>query len=116
MAKQHQGNDLFLNVCTRMGTPFSIAGDLSAAAHLIRGPSEQRFTIRWCPGPLSKEEVKGVRVEYGDLETMLARYDLRKLRPGHNRIDGEEIFFIAHPGLGLWACRDKLCVELERGP
>jgi hypothetical protein len=46
---------------------------------------------------------------------MLALYDLRKLRHGHNRIDGEEIFFIANPGLGLWACRDKLYVEVERG-
>src|ERR1700719_3462284 len=99
MAKQHQRNDSFLNVCTRMRAQFSIAGDRSAAAHLNRGASEQRFTMRWCPGPLSKEEVKGVRFEYGDLETMLARYDLRKLRPGHRRIDGEEIFLIAHPGL-----------------
>jgi hypothetical protein len=91
-----------------------LAGDLSAAAHLIHGSSEQRFTIRWCPGQQSKEEVEGVRFAYGDLKTMLARYDLRKVRQGHNRLDGEEIFFLANQGLGLWACRDKLCVEVER--
>jgi hypothetical protein len=66
------------------------------------------------PGQQS-EQVEGVRFADGDLKTMLARYDLRKLRHGHNRIDGEEIFLMANPGLGLWACRDKLCVEVERG-
>jgi len=85
-----------------------LAGDLSAAAHLIHGSSEQRFTIRWCPGHISKEEVESVGFEYGDLRTMLARYDPRKLRHGYNRIGGEEIFFIANPGLGLWAYRGKL--------
>jgi nickel-dependent lactate racemase len=91
-----------------------LAGDLSAAAHLIHGSSEQRFTIRWCPGQLTKKEIEGVGFEYGDLKTMLTRYDPRKLRHGYNRVanvdgeGGEEIFFIANPGLGLWACRGKL--------
>ncbi len=91
-----------------------LAGDLSAAAHLIHGSSEQRFTIRWCPGHLTRDEIEGVGFEYGDLKTMLTRYDPRKLRHGYNRIanvddgGGEEIFFIANPGLGLWACRGKL--------
>jgi len=84
------------------------ASDLSAAAHLIHGSSEQRFTIRWCPGHLSKEEIEGVGFEYGDLKSMLTRYDPRKLRHGHNRIGDDEIFFIANPGLGLWAYRGKL--------
>src|ERR1700693_5248527 len=85
-----------------------LAGDLSAAAHLIHGSSEGRFTIRWCPGQLSKEEVESVGFEFGDLKTMLARYSPKTLRHGYNRVDGEEIFFIPNPGLGLWACRGKL--------
>ncbi len=85
-----------------------LAGDLSAAAHLIHGSSEGRFTIRWCPGQLSKEEVEGVGFEFGDLKTMLARYSPQMLRHGYNRVDGEEVFFIPNPGLGLWAYRDKL--------
>lgn len=92
-----------------------LADDLGAAAHLIHGSSEHRFTIRWCPGHLSKEEVEGVGFEYGDLQTMLTRYDPRKLRHGYNRIEGEEVFFIANPGLGLWACRDKLLSEILSG-
>jgi hypothetical protein len=85
-----------------------LAGDLSAAAHLIHGSSEGRFTIRLCPGHLSKEEVEGVGFEYGDLKTMLARYNPQTLRYGNNRVDGEEVFFISNPGLGLWAYRGKL--------
>ena len=92
-----------------------LASDLSAAAHLIHGSSEQRFTIRWCPGKLSKEEVESVGFEYGDLKAVVRRYDPEKLHHGYNRIDGEEVFFIANPGLGLWAHRDKLQSEVERG-
>ena len=85
-----------------------LANDLSAAAHLIHGSSEGRFKITWCPGLLSKEEVEGVGFSYGDLNAMLERYDPRKLSLGVNRVDGEEIFFISNPGLGLWAHRSRL--------
>jgi nickel-dependent lactate racemase len=84
-----------------------LANDLSAAAHLIHGSSEGRFGITWCPGQLSKEEVEGVGFNYDDLQAMLARYDPRKLIPGANQVDGEEIFFISNPGLGLWAHRSR---------
>ena len=85
-----------------------LARDLSAAAHLIHGSSEGRFKITWCPGHLSKNEVEGVGFNYGDLNAMLTRYDPRKLAHGWNRVDGEEVFFIANPGLGLWAHRSRL--------
>jgi nickel-dependent lactate racemase len=91
-----------------VGANPDLAGDLGAAAHLIHGSSEGRFTIRWCPGHLSKEEIEGVGFEYGDLKTMLARYSPRNLHYGYNRVDGEEVFFIPNPGLGLWAWRGKL--------
>ena len=84
-----------------------LANDLSAAAHLIHGSSEGRFKITWCPGHLSKEEVEGVGFSYGDLNAMLKRYDPSKLSLGVNQVDGEEIFFISNPGLGLWAHRSR---------
>lgn len=85
-----------------------LANDLSAAAHLIHGSSEGRFKITWCPGHLTKEEVEGVGFSYRDLRAMLRRYDPDKLSPGYNRVDGEEIFFIPNPGLGLWAHRSRM--------
>ena len=84
-----------------------LAADLSAAAHLIHASSEGRFNITLCPGHLTREEVEGVGFEYGDLSAMLSRYNPEKLQYGFNSIDGEEIFFIANPGLGLWAWRGR---------
>jgi hypothetical protein len=87
-----------------------LADDLSAAAHLIHGSSEGRFRITWCPGKLSREEVESVGFGYGDLSEMLKRYDPDKLAHGYNTVDGEEVFFIANPGLGLWAHGSRLTV------
>ena len=85
-----------------------LAAALGAAAHLIHGSSEGRFNITWCPGHLTREEIEGVGYEYGDLALMLSRYDPEKLTHGYNVVDGEEIFFIANPGLGLWAHRSRV--------
>ncbi len=85
-----------------------LGSDLSAAAHLIHGSSEGRFKITWCPGHLSQEEVEGVGFDYGDLKQMLKKYDAAKLGHGYNKVDGEEIFFVANPGLGLWAHSSRL--------
>jgi len=85
-----------------------LASDLGAAAHLIHGSSEGRFTIRWCPGQLTKDEIEGVGFKFGDLKTMLTRYNPQKLSHGYNRVDGEDVFFIPNPGLGLWAYGGKL--------
>jgi nickel-dependent lactate racemase len=85
-----------------------LANDLSAAAHLIHGSSEGRFKITWCPGHLTKEEVEGVGFQFGDLNAMLKRYDPGKLSLGVNHVDGEEIFFISNPGLGLWAHKSRI--------
>jgi nickel-dependent lactate racemase len=85
-----------------------LAADLSAAAHLIHGSSEGRFKITWCPGSLCKEEIEGVGFSYGDLNTMLTLYNPQKLSLGSNQVEGEEVFFISNPGLGLWAHRSRL--------
>jgi len=80
-----------------------LAANLSAAAHLIHGSSEGRFSIRYCPGHLTREEVEGVHYLYGELAEYSARYDPLKLKDGWNLVDGEEVFFVSNPGLGLWA-------------
>ena len=78
--------------------------NLSAAAHLIHGSSEGRFTITYAPGRLGRDDIEGIGFQYADLRQMLRRYDPRKLKDGHNTLpDGEEIFYISNPALGLWA-------------
>ena len=80
-----------------------LSANLSAAAHLIHGSSEGRFRITYCPGHLSREEVMGVNFCYGSLDQMMARYDPAKLKEGYNHVDGEEIYYISNPAVGLWA-------------
>ena len=85
-----------------------LAAELGAAAHLIHSSSEGRFRITWCPGELSREEIEGVGFGYGELDEMMERYNPDKLSHGWNRVNGEEVFFIANPGLGLWAHESRL--------
>jgi nickel-dependent lactate racemase len=85
-----------------------IKGNLSAAAHLIHGSSEGRFTITYCPGRLSKEEIESVNFEYAELSQMLKVYDPGKLVDGFNTLsDGQEIYFISNPAIGLWSSRER---------
>jgi nickel-dependent lactate racemase len=86
-----------------------LKNNLSAAAHLIHGSSEGRFSITYCPGNLTRAEIESVNFRYADLKTMLKKYDPAKLREGVNKLaDGEEIYYISNPAVGLWASKDKL--------
>ena len=93
-------------------TADDLPGNLSAAAHLIHGSSEGRFRITYCPGHLSREEIEGVGYAHADLQSMLRRYDPRQLRDGWNTMpDGERVFYVSNPALGLWAFRARLAGE-----
>jgi nickel-dependent lactate racemase len=114
---EDKGIDALIRKYGYRGTPHTLkmvdehaelAADLSAAAHLIHASSEGRFRITWCPGNLSREEIEGVGYSYGDLKTMLERYNPATLNHGWNNVGGEEIFFVANPGLGLWAHKSRL--------
>jgi len=85
-----------------------LKNNLSAAAHLIHGSPEKRFSVTYCPGNLSREEIEGVHFGYAPLTDMLRRYDPNKLRDGMNVMsDGEEVFYISNPALGLWASKER---------
>ncbi len=85
-----------------------LRGNLSAAAHLIHGSTEGRFTVTYCPGHLSSEEISAVNYSYGSLDEMTGKYDPRLLKDGINiTADGEEVFYISNPALGLWSSRDR---------
>jgi nickel-dependent lactate racemase len=84
-----------------------LANNLSAAAHLIHGSSEKRFKITYCPGHLTEEEIKSVNYNYLPLDKMIKKYNPDTLRDGMNMVDGEEIFYISNPALGLWAHKNR---------
>lgn len=83
--------------------------NLGASAHLIHGSSEGRFNITYCPGPgMTREEIEGVGFNYCSYDDMVARYPVEKLKDGWNTMpDGEEIYYISNPALGLWAHPDR---------
>src|SRR6266853_2056989 len=84
-----------------------LSANLSAAAHLIHGSSEGRFQTVWCPAHLNREEVEQAGFQYAELTKMMQLYDPAKLQAGWNCVQGEEIYFIDNPGLGLWSDRNR---------
>ena len=89
-----------------------LQNNLGAAAHLIHGSSEGRFSITYCPGKedynLTKEEIESVGFIWADYDEVTAKYNPETLKEGKNIMpDGEEIFYISNPALGLWAFRDR---------
>jgi nickel-dependent lactate racemase len=83
--------------------------NLSAAAHLIHGSSEGRFSITYCPGHLTIKEIESVNFKYHDLNDMLKKFNPTKLKEGFNKMDdGEEVYFISNPALGLWTLKQRL--------
>ena len=110
-------NDRLIRKYGYHGTPYTLKmvnenqemrDSLGAAAHLIHGSSEGRFRITYCPGPnFSESEVRSIGFEYGDLAAMLKKYPVDKLKDGFNTVNGEEIFYISNPALGLWALKSN---------
>jgi hypothetical protein len=83
--------------------------NLSAAAHLIHGSAEERFRITYCPGHLSRQEIEGVGYDFAPLAETQRRYDPRQLQEGWNTMaDGQRIYYISQPALGLWAHATRL--------
>ncbi len=87
-----------------------LAGNLSAAAHLIHGTSEGRFRVTYCPGDgVTRDEIESVGFAYRRYEDAAAEYDPLSLTTGHHTAaDGRSFFYIANPALGLWAAKARL--------
>ncbi|MDO5111817.1 MAG: lactate racemase domain-containing protein [Clostridia bacterium] len=82
--------------------------NMGAAAHLIHGSSDGRFNITYAVKDITKEEIGGVCFTPADYEETAKRYDPEKLAYGYNTLpDGEEIFFIPNPALGLWIDKER---------
>lgn len=82
--------------------------NLSAAAHLIHGSSDGRFAITYCTKHLTREEVEGVGFRYMAYDDAVRIYNPTALKDGSNRLEnGEELYYISNPALGLWADRDQ---------
>ncbi|OQX29230.1 MAG: D-mannonate epimerase [Spirochaeta sp. LUC14_002_19_P3] len=79
-----------------------LAANLCAAAHLIHGSPEGCFRITWAPGGLSREEIQNAGYEYADINDLLPLYSPLHTSLGWNTVNGENVYFIPNPSLGLW--------------
>lgn len=84
---------------------------LGVAAHLIHGSSEDRFRITYAPGQMTREQIESVNFAFANYEEMVKRYDPKELNEGWNTVDGEEVYYISNPALGLWAEKEKFFKE-----
>ena len=81
--------------------------NMGAAAHLIHGSSDGRFSITYAVRDITKAEIEGVGFRAADNDEMAAKYDPAKLSYGYNTVDGEEVYFIPNPALGLWIDKER---------
>jgi len=85
-----------------------LKNNLSVAAHLIHGSSDGRFSITYAVDKLTQQEVENANFKYMALSDAYKKYNTKKLKDGFNTLeDGEEIFYISNPAVGLWADKSK---------
>lgn len=81
--------------------------NMSVAAHLIHGSSDDRFKITYAVKNISEAEIKSVNFEAASYDELVKKYPIDKLTYGYNMVDGEEIYYIPNPALGLWVDKNK---------
>ncbi len=108
-------NDTLIRRYGYNGTPHTLElverhedlrNNLSAAAHLIHGSSEGRFRITYAAGGLTRDEVESAGFTYADPDAITRQFQPERLHSGWNTVNGEEIFYVDNPALGLWALRN----------
>ena len=83
-----------------------LKANLGAAAHLIHGTCDGRYRITYCVKEISQEEIRKVGYIAASYDEMIQKYNPEKLVPGYNTVDGEDIFYVPNPALGLWINRE----------
>ena len=77
--------------------------NLAAAAHLIHGSTEGRFSVTFATDKLSKKELNKVNHGHMSYKKAKQKYNPGELEYGFNKISkGEEVFYIENPATGLW--------------
>ena len=95
------------------GTPYTMElmengafpGSAMVPAHMIHSSSEGRFTITYAVNPeyVSQDEIGRIGYEFMDVKDALARYPVLEMEDGWQEMeDGEEIYVVKAPALGLW--------------
>ena len=83
-----------------------LRANMGAAAHLIHGSSDGRFGVTYAVKRISAREIADVGFTPASYDALAEKYDPKTLTYGYHTIDGEEIFYIPNPALGLWINRE----------
>lgn len=85
-----------------------LAANLSAAAHLIHGSSDGRFSITYCTKRLTRPEVEQAGFSYLPYDEASALFQVPERKDGfYTDVNGKPFYYIDNPALGLWADRAK---------
>jgi len=88
-----------------------LRANMGAAAHLIHGSSDGRFSITYAVKRISREDIRSVGYLAADYDEMARVYDPATLRYGFNTVGSEEIFYVPNPALGLWIDRARFAKQ-----
>ena len=76
----------------------------SVTAHLIHGSTDGKFSVTYAVEHLTQQELESVGLKYTPYKQAAERYNPSVLKNGFNTMpDGEQIFYIDNPAIGLWA-------------
>ncbi len=81
--------------------------NMGAAAHLIHGSSDGRFTITYAVKGISQGEIEGVGFRAAEYDQMVKKYDPKKLHYGFNTVGDETVYFIPNPAVSLWVDQER---------
>ncbi|MBC8531567.1 DUF2088 domain-containing protein [Christensenellaceae bacterium NSJ-53] len=85
-----------------------LAQNRGVAAHMMHSSPDGRFRVTYGLDRMSRDKAVKGRIRFEDYGMLAKKYDPGRLKPGINWVDGEEVYFIPNPALGLWALRDRL--------
>ena len=81
--------------------------NMGAAAHLVHGSIDGRFSVTYAVSSISRKEIEDVGFASADFYEVVKKYDPSRLKYGNNLVNGEDVFFIPNPALGLWIDKER---------
>ncbi|ARE88213.1 lactate racemase domain-containing protein [Clostridium formicaceticum] len=103
----YKGRDYVLDLFNKD----AFGNSMMVAAHLIQGSTDGRFSVTYATNTdyITKEEIEFVGYKHINIEEAYKLYDPKTLKDGFNILEnGEEIYFVRTPALGLWIAKDKM--------
>ena len=105
----HHGYHTSEEILKIMETPEGkdLCDNRGVASHMILSTSDNRFKITYALKALDAQTIENAKFNWVNFDDVVTKYDPAKLKDGYNTVDGEEIYYISNPALGLWADKSR---------